>query len=339
MNLNGFIKDATDSGKHSTERINYLDGWRGIAIFFVLLQHFFIPLDSPFLFLGGLGVDIFFVLSGMLMSKILFEKRVPLDTFYKRRISRIVPVFVVFIIVIYGYAFYIGSDEAKNWFYSLFFLRTYLPLETHIWKTDLGIGHLWSLNVEEHCYMLLSVITLLAILRGREALVLIALGCVSIAIKVFYKAMPDIAPADGFLHTEAAASFLLISAGYYLIKHKFDPWVKPWMPVLAFVLVVGISSLRGGWIITPFLLAFCVNHLHKVPDFLLSLLSSWPLRLLGIYSYSIYLWQQPLYKHWVKGKDIDLLLSISFFALAIFIGAASFYLIEKKARAWLNNNW
>lgn len=339
MNLKAILNNATDTGKQSTARIEHLDGWRGMAIFFVLLQHFFIPLDSIFLFFGSLGVDIFFVLSGMLMSKILFEKRVPLDVFYKRRISRILPVFFVFILVTYLYAFYIGSDEASNWFYSLFFLRTYFPLDNHIWETNVAMGHLWSLNVEEHCYMLLSAITLIAILKGREAFVLIGLGCLSILIKVLYKAFPEVAPADGFLHTEAAASFLLLSAGYYLVRDKFEHFVQPWMIIVCFLLIVAISSQRGGWIVTPFLLAFCVNHLHKAPSLVLKLLSSWPLRLLGIYSYSIYLWQQPLYKYLVKGKEIDPLFSIFYFFVAIAIGALSFYLIEQKARAWLNNNW
>ena len=164
-------------------RIPYLDGWRGIAICLVLAQHFFIPIDSPLVFLGMFGVDFFFVLSGMLMSRILFEKRMNLKLFYKRRVSRIFPVFIIFVVVSYTFAYFAGKSEAKNFLYSLFFIRTYLPFDDHIWHTDLAIGHLWSLNVEEHCYVLLSFITLFSVFRNKEFLVLILFGCLSMAMK------------------------------------------------------------------------------------------------------------------------------------------------------------
>ena len=70
-----------------------LDGLRAIAVMSVVFYH----LNLSGFFAGGfLGVDIFFCLSGLLMSNLLFVKRVPLTNFYKRRISRILPAFVLF---------------------------------------------------------------------------------------------------------------------------------------------------------------------------------------------------------------------------------------------------
>ena len=74
----------------SKNRFGYLDGWRGIAIAMVLISHFLGDLGSY----GRMGVDVFFVLSGLLMANILFVKRMPLSKFYKRRFSRVFPVFL-----------------------------------------------------------------------------------------------------------------------------------------------------------------------------------------------------------------------------------------------------
>lgn len=66
----------------------YLDGWRGLAIFFLLAGHFF-PL--PGINFGAVGVNLFFVLSGFLMARLLFVDAVPIPTFYRRRAARIFP--------------------------------------------------------------------------------------------------------------------------------------------------------------------------------------------------------------------------------------------------------
>ena len=77
-----------------SERIGYLDGWRGFAILCVLEAHFVGFFESFRFDFGRFGIDVFFSLSGMLMAGILFEQRMPLGLFYRRRISRILPVSV-----------------------------------------------------------------------------------------------------------------------------------------------------------------------------------------------------------------------------------------------------
>ena len=75
--------------KMPDQHFDYLDGWRGLAIAFLLVGHFF---PVPGINFGRVGVDFFFVLSGLLMCRLLFIKEVPIKTFYKRRIARIFPV-------------------------------------------------------------------------------------------------------------------------------------------------------------------------------------------------------------------------------------------------------
>ncbi len=155
------LKTSADSaalhGASELERLAYLDGWRGIAILLVLEAHFlgWLPVDS-----GRLGVNVFFCLSGILMGRILFIRRVPLGTFYKRRFSRIYPAFAAYVLTIVLVAFFLGiSFTALDVTSTLFFLRTYVGLPPTIWGHPVPINHIWSLNVEEHSYMLLSVLT------------------------------------------------------------------------------------------------------------------------------------------------------------------------------------
>ena len=76
------------NGSSTNRHIPYLDGWRGLAVAFLLLGHFF-PVDG--INFGTVGVHLFFVLSGLLMTRILFVQKVPLALFYQRRIARIFP--------------------------------------------------------------------------------------------------------------------------------------------------------------------------------------------------------------------------------------------------------
>ena len=341
MSLQVIVQSATEHGKSELRRVDFLDGWRGVAIALVLISHFF-PVSG--IDLGRMGVDVFFVLSGMLMSNILFIKRVELSTFYKRRISRIVPIFFIFVSTVYCLSYFFGSSEDyKNYLYTLFFLRTYFPVEPGLWDTGLPIGHIWSLNVEEHCYILLSSLTLFAVFRRKEYIPLFILGGSSILLNYFYTKFPSIAPADYHLNTEVVASHLLISSGYFLIKHRVDKYVPSWLPVITFILSLmcyhSMAPWFAPWLISPFLLAFTVNHLNSIPPFIKVVLEYKPLRLLGLWSFSIYLWQQPIYSFGIKSGEVFNFAGPVLFTASVIIGASSFYLLENPIRRYINNKW
>ena len=82
--------------EETRQHLDYLDGWRGLAVSLVLLGHF--GLDDVLPGTSVLGVDFFFVLSGRLMAEILFVQRSPLPTFFFRRFSRIYPGLLVFVL-------------------------------------------------------------------------------------------------------------------------------------------------------------------------------------------------------------------------------------------------
>jgi peptidoglycan/LPS O-acetylase OafA/YrhL len=310
-------------------RADFLDGWRGLAISLVLVAHFgdlgrILGMD-----LGRLGVDLFFVLSGLLMSQILFENRTPLLVFYRRRISRILPAFFVYVVVIYSISTALGrSFSPTELISSLLFLRTYV--QPGIWESSVEIHHLWSLNVEEHSYILLAAVAAIPILRRRAPIVLIALALLTYVAIRLYMAR---GVTGSELRTECAATWLLLSAGYRQIAPRVQ--VPPWLPIAALVFGVACYHESAHWaarlLASPFLLAFAVNHIGDAYSWAVGCLRFSPLRYLGLWSYSLYLWQQPFYLN-VGLKPLA-------FGLAMLCGLASYYALENPARKWLNANW
>jgi peptidoglycan/LPS O-acetylase OafA/YrhL len=134
-------------------RLVELDGLRGIAIALVVLFHFgwFPP--------GWIGVQLFFVLSGYLISSILLtEKEKPLPTylgrFYWRRSLRIFPLYFFYLIIMW--ALFATTNEPRSFETDWPFLLTYMTNFGRLRVSDIGpaFTHLWSLAVEEQFYLL-----------------------------------------------------------------------------------------------------------------------------------------------------------------------------------------
>lgn len=324
----------------SMNRVGVWDGWRGMAITLLLCGHFF---EESFLWIeiGRLGVDSFFVLSGMLMSTILFEKRMNLKDFYIRRFSRIIPAFTLFLLAMFTLAKLTSIEfETIEVVTNLTFLRTYIPLDPHIWNTRVPVQHLWSLNVEEHAYVFMSIMTLLFFRNTDAAYALIVLGLISICICFFYYNNETLAPTRFRIRTESSVSFVFLSAGYSLLKKDLGTNIyHHLLPVLTlFGAFICYLEIMPGWLsfsLAPILLAYTLNHLHEANRLLRNFLELKIIRLMGIWSFSIYLWQQPLYKfNWkVPGPPYVSMI------IAIIIGILSFYLFEQPIRSWINKRW
>lgn len=319
------------------EHLNYLDGWRGLAIALVLESHFvgLLPVAS-----GRLGVDVFFSLSGFLMSGLLFIQRQSLVTFYKRRVSRIMPAFFAFVITVYLFAICYAIPVTTTEFISTaLFLRTYFPAYPGMWGSGIPIGHIWSLNVEEHCYVFMSLLILLRLFRGREGFVLLAVGTLSVCLGIVYVKLGTNAPRWGELGTEVAASHLLVAAGYRLIRVRWHFRVSPSAPLFALALGMACYAKGMPWwssiLFSPYLLAFSINHLTETFGGFKALLAAPAFRYLGIWSFSIYLWQQPFYSYKTSYPGG----TSAAFATAFIISLASYYILERPSRAWLNKHW
>lgn len=316
------------------QHLDYLDGWRGLAIVFLLIGHFF-PIAG--INLGAVGVNLFFVLSGLLMSQLLFVAAVPLPTFYRRRLSRIVPAFVVMLCCVT--AWWSLSGRQIDWrevAEAAFFVNNY----TLHAPTVMPFGHIWSLSVEEHSYILLSLVALV-VHRTRLMPSHVIFGGVLLCVVCGLWYWSHVSgPALDFkfwLHTEVAAYGIFLSSGIMLLLRDRQLPELPWM---LFPLMVGAGIALHWWSIAQpvrtfvgvGLFALTINLLRAAPAMIKSLLSVRALRQCGIWSFSIYLWQQPFYLAAYHG---ELRPSIALI-LAVAAGIVSFYFIEQPMRTYLN---
>lgn len=321
--------------REQSQYLPYLDGWRGIAIILVLFGHF-----SAYHGLGEIGVTVFFVLSGTLMSRILFVDKTPLSVFYRRRIARIVPVLWLYLAVVFasGWAalHWFSGDELIS---ASLFLRTYWP-DDSIFRAQLPIHHLWSLNVEEHCYIFLSIISLFAVTFGNRSitLALIFSSALCLLFFVFYKYFPPRSQSPFYLRTEVAAFPLLLSCALFVLLRTVKLQVPSWAPWVSFICAFTIAGLSNSVLLTfvglSFFLAISVNTLYTAPGWVIRILSLPPLRWFGICSYSIYIWQQPFYflRRYTDWEYANLAGVVA----AVVVASCSYYLFENPMRMWLS---
>jgi peptidoglycan/LPS O-acetylase OafA/YrhL len=318
--------------------IPYLDGWRGLAIVLVLQSHF--GLGGG----GRLGVALFFALSGYLMGELLFVKNVPLGRFFKRRFSRIVPTYWLYVAVAFalaGAAWYqtpyrVPADELVS---TLLFARTYYPADTSIWAGTWQIGHFWSLNVEEHSYIYLALLALVAGVAGVRRTWLLALSTLAcLGLNLYYTLHPPGGASPWFARSECAALGLVASATLRAFRHEVPAlrtgaaWIAP--------VALAVGAACFSWTdlpilaitLGPLLLAVSINYVGNAPALLRDALSVGVLRWFGICSFSLYVWQQlayVAYQHHLLQRQLAGVVGIG-------IGVVAFYLYEDPVRRWLN---
>lgn len=317
------------------KHIPYLDGWRGLAIVCLLIGHFF-PVDG--INLGTVGVTLFFVLSGLLMAQVLFVQRIDFGTFYRRRMSRVFPSVVVYLAAITLIFLLIGKTIAPKEFLSaLTFTNNYFVYKDWI----MPFGHIWSLSVEEHSYILLSLAAYWCRSRGGRPLLAVAalLSATLLAVAV-YTLVPGTTAPSFHLRTEVA-SFGIFASGFFALAlvQKQVRLTQAWMAPAGI-----ITGILAHWWSVPFplrvivgagALALAINAMPSAPRWLVAAFESNWLRRLGIYSFSLYLWQQPFYQ--LCGRsELSPLLGLVF---SLVTGWVAFHLIESPARLYLNKRW
>ncbi|EYC15401.1 hypothetical protein Y032_0037g3500 [Ancylostoma ceylanicum] len=189
-----------------TERREDLQGIRGVAILFVLMMH----LRPDSFRLGFIGVDMFFVLSGFLMTKILLAKEMSLKsvaTFYIRRFKRIVPLYMLLAVAtyIFGY-FYILLPDRKQIADDLFWVCTYSSNIQPVFQklgywdqlsTYRFFVHTWSLAVELQYYLIVPIIMGLASCCERNARLILYISIATFSVLFQLSTPPKI--SYGFL--------------------------------------------------------------------------------------------------------------------------------------------
>ena len=181
-------------------RIPALDGLRGTAIILVMVHHFVaLPQNETLInhkihdlaYAGWIGVDLFFVLSGFLITGILAQAKEEdhyFRNFYMRRILRIFPLYYGVLLVLFGlvplvYQYSpavqkVADRQAWLWFYGVN-LNIALESQWLFGAEWLELGHFWSLAVEEHFYFLWPA--LVFVLRRRVLMMFCGL-CIPVAL-------------------------------------------------------------------------------------------------------------------------------------------------------------
>ncbi|NYE62170.1 peptidoglycan/LPS O-acetylase OafA/YrhL [Duganella sp. 1224] len=311
----------------------YLDGWRGLAILAVLAGHF-LPMRG--INLGRMGVELFFVLSGRLMCQILFIQGTTLGEFYRRRLARIVPGLLVFVTL---YALYLTTVEHQppslNAVAStLLFYTNYLGASNP--EQAPGLEHLWSLAIEEHSYILLSLLMVLTRHARRAALPVIAtLAVAAIANGMWQTYALERDYYEVYWRSDVRGASILISAALCLHEQR-HPWrLSGWrLAALGFAgVVLNTNPVPDAikYSLGTLCFAIVVNHAAALPPLTINLLSSKLFAGIGITSFSIYLWQQPFFQAAEMGRRHGWMLTC-----ALLVGITSYFLVEKPARRWLN---
>jgi peptidoglycan/LPS O-acetylase OafA/YrhL len=323
----------------TSDHFDYLDGWRGLAISLLLIGHFF---PVPGINLGTLGVNFFFVLSGWLMTRLLFVQETPIDTFYRRRIARIVPTHITFVVVIAVLWTLTGrAVSTPETVAAALFVNNYVGSTSD--QSTMPFGHIWSLSVEEHSYVVLSVLAVAARTRMLNATVgvgAVALGCAICAFGYsWYYPEPQL-QFDQWLHTEIAGYGIFLS-GFMLLflrKHKLricPGLIVPLLTMIGFGLHWWSVPIAVQKVLGVGALALAVNLLPQSPMLLRTALAWSPLRYLGQWSFSLYVWQQPFYL-WSRNGNAPTWVGL---LLAFVAGLTSYYALESPVRRYLNRTW
>jgi len=334
-----------------------IDGLRAISVTLVVLFH----LAGPSVPGGFVGVDVFFVISGYLISRILLDAMeagtFSVAWFYERRIRRIIPALmaVVAFCVVAGYVLLTPGDYrqfATSAFYALAGVANVYFLDNTGYFDGgaefMPLLHTWSLGVEEQFYLFWPLL-LFACFRlsgGRLRGPLIGVVCVIAASLALDLWTLTFAPKVAFYlpHTrgfELAAGALLAMLPRYRTEAAWT-WLGEAMPLAGLGLIVwsGLTlSSRApypGWeAIYPVLGAALVIYQSRHATFARRVLSTPPLVFVGRISYSLYLWHWPLlvfWRHYTNGAALTQSAAAGIGVCSVLAAWLSFAFIEQPFR-------
>lgn len=331
-----------------------LDGLRTVAIALVLAYHVARTQELSVLPGGFVGVDLFFVLSGFLITSLLLREhrstgRVDLRRFYVRRLWRLYPALALVSAVV---ALVFAFSPA------VFGLEAASPLEALValaygmsWWSGLELpggpyllGLTWSLSVEEHFYLLWPLLLLALLRRGggvRSVVVVAVLANAYTAALWHLGADPD------RLYYLPDARFAQLLTGCALAAALLArPDLGRWRPAVsapaATAAALGIAAVAltasrhhawywsGGLQLVGAGAAVVIGHLAVHRDSRLSVLLRWgPLPTLGVWSYGIYLWHLPLIRLAQPVLGDTLVVAVVGALAAIPVAAASYRFVEQ----------
>jgi peptidoglycan/LPS O-acetylase OafA/YrhL len=292
-------------------RIPSLDGARAIAVTLVFVWHLLVHAHLPLLWrfdYGNLGVRVFFIISGFLITSLLLAEhertgKIDVRNFYVRRVFRILPAYYVFLLVM-------AALLPTGWLvlHKVDFLPSAAFFSDYQTPHD-ALGHTWSLAVEEQFYLLWpGAIILLGLRRAFYVCVALLVVAPTFRMLVDLSLWPE-KPMRGFecVADALACGCILACAREKIWNNRLyrrlvsSPYVG--LIPLATLVFMAIVALRArilndtiGIAILNFGLVLMLDRYMRFPD------STWtgrwlnwaPIAWIGTISYSLYLWQEPM---------------------------------------------
>ncbi len=340
-----------------------IDGLRAIAVLSVLVFHFQIYLFDFRIISGGfLGVDIFFVISGYLISSLLFKEylndnKINFLNFYIRRIRRLLPLlFFVSIITIIVAWYIILPSEFLDLIYSVYNAITfranfYFQQTGSLYGADISdirpFLHTWSLSVEEQFYFLFPIFFLLILIFIKRFLTIL------VFVGIFF----SLALAEwGSIYYPNFIFYMLPSRGWELLtgvlitclenntnKNKIYIFIKNKGEYFSFfgflLIIISIIFINDNYrhpsiITVPVVLGTFFIIASQNKNIIYKFLKSNILVFIGLISYSLYLWHYPVLAlsrilEYSSSINIHIIIKI----LLIFtLSCLSYFFIEKPFR-------
>lgn len=329
-------------------RVDALDGVRALAVTTVLVVHAFPRSDFP----GAVGVDVFFVLSGYLITSLLLAERdrygsISLPRFWARRFLRIGPPLLFWLVALYPLGEkLVGDVYVRRALYAAEF-RSNLALTVQHQSIS-PLDHTWSLGQEAQFYLVwpLLLVALLALRVPRLVLAAVtAAGAVWCFHALYVVQVADVRPTDDFRLDGRGGGLLLGCALGFLLSWRRSVLALPGLAEAGLVALLGTYAY--GLVVAPVSLQVAVPVAVVAAAAVVGavlggaggpsawLLATPPVSFLGRISYSVYLWHYPFFKAFEKRADLPLslvlLLEVSF---AIAAGAMSYTVIEQPVGRW-----
>jgi peptidoglycan/LPS O-acetylase OafA/YrhL len=334
-----------------------IDGLRAIAVLAVVLFH----IDASLLPGGFAGVDIFFVISGFLITGNIIKdagsaQGFSWSEFYRRRALRILPVlFVVLLVTLLVGHFILLPEDLSTLSYSslaaLFSVAnvyfTYF-LDTSYFAEDSNLQpllHLWSLGVEEQFYLFWPIILVALLTRFAQRWLLSVTLLLTLASFVLAEILIPREPMFAYYMLPARAGELLIGALLAIWLSRGHAVLASWARLLLGLAGACLIVLSLGWITED--MGF--PGVNALPSTLGAALLIWagngsvvgisrllalrPLVLVGLISYSLYLWHWPVlaFYRYVYGV-VEPMAGVLLFGLMLLLSVVSYRWVEKPCR-------